>query len=105
MLHKPRGFVSQDSDAATARAQQRLAIKLLTWSNQARQHGHAVRSAGGDGAAPLGIRDQVEPCRLKGLAVVGRLDAQSSGLLLFSQDGNLARSILGSGSEAGEKLE
>ena len=103
MLHKPRGFVSQDSDAATARAQQRLAIKLLTWKNQAHQHGYAMRCAGDDGA--VGIREQVEPCRLKGLAVVGRLDAESSGLLLFSQDGNLARSILGSGSEAGEKLE
>ena len=40
MLHKPKGFVSQDSDAKTAAAQQRLAIRC----KERRIHIRASRS-------------------------------------------------------------
>jgi hypothetical protein len=59
--------------------------RLLTWNNQDLDLGHSQR--GGD------KKDQVEPCKLKGLAVVGRLDAESSGLLLFSQVSSLAPAL------------
>lgn len=75
MLHKPAGWVSQNSDAEGA-DRQRLAIKLLTWQNQTR----FCR-----GRAEPGGEAQGEPCRLRGLAVAGRLDADSRGLLIFTQ--------------------
>ena len=40
-------------------------------------------------------RDTIEPCGAPGLAVAGRLDADSSGLLIFSQHGPLKRAIIG----------
>lgn len=46
-------------------------------------------------SAPL----QFKPSHLRGLAPAGRLDIDSTGLLVFTQDGRVARRLIGSGSE------
>jgi len=85
MLHKPAGWVSQNSDASGAE-RQRLAVKLLTWHNQSRplKASRTQGLAGVEGDECV-LEEQGEPCQMRGLAVVGRLDAQSRGLLLFTQ--------------------
>ena len=81
MLNKPRSFISQTS--TKLRRGQRLAVQLLEPRNmdpKCRYRGKAPRF-------------------LNKLACAGRLDADSSGLLLFTQDGNVARNIIGADSE------
>lgn len=73
ILNKPIGYVSAQPEPGYEPA-----IKLLTPNNQF-----------GDRAQPL------KPEYLKGLAVAGRLDIDSQGLLLFTQDGRLAKQIIG----------
>jgi len=76
MLNKPVGYVSaQPEDGYTP------AIKLLTREN----FGGPVKS--GQGL-------DLEPISLRGLAPTGRLDIESQGLLIFTQDGRLAKQIL-----------
>jgi 23S rRNA pseudouridine2604 synthase len=73
VLNKPVGYVSAQPEPGYTPA-----IKLITAANQFGQPG--VR---------------LMPEHLKGLAVAGRLDFDSQGLLLFTQDGRLAKKIIG----------
>ncbi len=73
ILNKPVGYVSAQPEPGYEPA-----IKLLTPANQF-----------GERSQPL------KPEHLKGLAVAGRLDIDSQGLLLFTQDGRLAKLIIG----------
>ena len=73
LLNKPVGYVSAQPESGYTPA-----IKLITASNQ------------------FGKGDKrLRPEHLKGLAVAGRLDIDSQGLLLFTQDGRLAKKIIG----------
>ena len=73
ILHKPIGYVSAQPEPGY-----RPAISLITRENQVE-----------------GSTRQLHRSHLPGLAVVGRLDIDSQGLLLFTQDGRLARHIIG----------
>lgn len=94
VLHKPRSFISQ---AINPRPGQRFAWQLLTWDNQYRGCEYGRKDAD--------RRLTVEPSRLLKLACCGRLDLDSSGLLLFSQDGRVAKNIIGSDSRVGKHYE
>ena len=76
VLHKPMSFLSQSTNP---RRRQRLATSLLTRENQ---------------AASCSYRGP-DPVHLSKLGCCGRLDADSTGLLIFSQDGTVARRLLG----------
>jgi len=78
LLHKPVGYVS-----AQAEDGHRPAIVLVSAENRWR----------GDRAPVEFNRGQ-----LRGLAVAGRLDIDSTGLLVFTQDGRVARQLIGAGS-------
>jgi len=73
ILHKPIGYVS-----AQPEDNYQPAIKLITRANQFGESGL-----------------KLWPEHLKGLAVAGRLDIDSQGLLLFTQDGRIAKKIIG----------
>lgn len=77
ILNKPIGWVSSQPEPPYLPA-----IKLITPENQF-------------GESKLRLR----PEHLKGLAVAGRLDIDSQGLLLFTQDGRIAKKIIGENSE------
>lgn len=73
ILNKPIGYVSAQPEPGYEPA-----IKLLTPNNQFSEHPQPLK-----------------PEYFKGLAVAGRLDIDSQGLLLFTQDGRLAKQIIG----------
>lgn len=77
ILNKPVGYVS-----AQPEPQYTPAIRLLTPDNQF-----------GDS------KQRLTPDHLKGIAVAGRLDIDSQGLLLFTQDGRIAKKIIGEDSK------
>lgn len=72
LLNKPIGLVSAQPEPGYTPA-----ITLLTAENQ------------------FGPGPKLKPEHLRGLAVAGRLDIDSQGLLLFTQDGRIAKLIIG----------
>src|SRR5262249_46030659 len=78
LLNKPIGWVS-----AQPEKDYRPAIELLTAENY-------------EGSSQPRVTD---PRRLKNMAVAGRLDIDSQGLLIFTQDGRLAKQLIGEDSE------
>lgn len=73
MLNKPVGYVSAQPEPPY-----QPAVKLITPQNQF-------------GESKL----RLKPEHFEGLAVTGRLDIDSQGLLLFTQDGRIAKKIIG----------
>ena len=73
LLNKPVGYVSTQPEPAY-----QPAIVLITPENQ---------------FGP--VRQRLRREHLRGLAVAGRLDIDSQGLLIFTQDGRLAKKIIG----------
>ncbi len=78
LLHKPVGYVSGQAEDGY-----RPAVVLVTPENRWR----------GDQA-----RIEFTRAHLRGLAVAGRLDIDSTGLLVLTQDGRIARQLIGADS-------
>jgi 23S rRNA pseudouridine2604 synthase len=74
LLHKPVGFVSGQPEPGYEPA-----VSLITAARQQRAPGDPV----------------FDPCHLRGLAPAGRLDIDSTGLLVLTQDGRVARQLIG----------
>ena len=79
LLHKPVGYVSGQAEDGYAPA-----VTLV----QARNHWKGDAS-----------KLRFTPSQLKGLAPAGRLDIDSTGLLVLTQDGRVARQLIGEDSE------
>jgi len=73
LLNKPVGYVSAQPEPGYTPA-----ITLITQANMSGRSGMRLK-----------------PEHLRGLAVAGRLDIDSQGLLLFTQDGRLAKRVIG----------
>lgn len=86
VLNKPLGIVSSQPEGES----QTPAIRLLTAANHYK-HKHAKRRRYEGFPA--------NPFRLTKLVTAGRLDVNSTGLLLFTQSGRLARKVIGADSE------
>jgi len=79
LLHKPVGYVSGQPERGY-----KPAISLINRESQLH-----------DSNAPSSF----SPSNLRGMAPAGRLDIDSSGLLVFTQDGRIARKLIGAESE------
>src|SRR5688572_7545763 len=79
LLHKPMGYVSAQPEKGY-----QPAIVLITPESHFR----------GD-RSPL----RFQPAHLRGLAVAGRLDIDSTGLLVLTQDGRIAKQLIGESTE------
>lgn len=79
LLHKPVGYVSAQAEDGHIPA-----ATLLTAANRWREDASPVR---------------FQPSQLRGVAPAGRLDIDSTGLLVLTQDGLVARQIIGENSE------
>lgn len=75
LLHKPVGYVSGQAEDGYEPA-----VTLV----QERSHWNGDRS-----------RQRFAPAQLRGLAPAGRLDIDSTGLLVLTQDGRVARQLIG----------
>lgn len=78
LLNKPIGYVSGQPEPGFTPA-----ITLITAENQVRQSGDP----------------EFKPWMLRGLAPSGRLDIDSTGLLVLTQDGRVARKLIGDDSQ------
>lgn len=79
LLHKPVGYVSGQPERGY-----KPAISLI--NTESRFHGDRTESL-------------CSSLHLQGMAPAGRLDIDSSGLLVFTQDGRIARKLIGAESE------
>ena len=79
LLNKPIGYVSGQPEPGCTPA-----ITLITAANQIQQSGDP----------------QFKPWMLRGLAPAGRLDIDSTGLLILTQDGRVAKKLIGEDSQA-----
>lgn len=78
LLHKPVGYVSGQPEPG---------------------YEPAVVLIGGDTQFDRDTAQRFHPSQLKGLAPAGRLDIDSTGLLVFTQDGRIARQLIGDDSK------
>ncbi|THF60593.1 rRNA pseudouridine synthase [Pseudothauera nasutitermitis] len=78
LLHKPVGYVSGQPEPGYEPA-----VVLVNADNQ----------------FDRGAAQNFHPSQLKGLAPAGRLDIDSTGLLVFTQDGRVARQLIGEDSK------
>jgi len=78
LLHKPIGYVSGQPEPGCTPA-----VTLVTAENQVRIPGDP----------------EFKPYMLRGLAPAGRLDVDSTGLLVLTQDGRVARQLIGDDSK------
>ena len=79
LLHKPIGYVSGQAEDGY-----QPAAALVTAANRWADDRLPVRLGGRDGQAPI-----------RGLAPAGRLDIDSTGLLVLTQDGRIAKHLIG----------
>ncbi len=79
LLNKPIGYVSGQPEKGY-----KAAISLISESSRYREDKS---------------RTKFQPGQLKGLAPAGRLDIDSTGLLVFTQDGRIAKLLIGENSE------
>ena len=77
LLHKPIGYVSGQAEDG-----HQPAVSLVSARTQV-----------------AGDRQRFQPAHLKGLAPAGRLDIDSTGLLVLTQDGRVARQLIGDDSK------
>lgn len=89
MLHKPAGVIS-----ATEDSRERTVLDLL---REAGGGDPAQRGEPDSGAGNADVRDTAGPVLRRGLFPVGRLDKDTEGLLLITDDGQLAHRLLAPG--------
>lgn len=75
LLHKPVGYVSGQAEDG-----HEPAIVLIRPENRWAEDSSSIR---------------FQPAQLRGLAPAGRLDIDSTGLLVFTQDGRIAKQLIG----------